>query len=505
MYEKFFRCNKKNGWYSSMKRGTDKALGFNALLNGIKQCCSIIFPLITFPYISRILGSEGYGKYSFSYSVTSYFILLATLGIYTYAIREGAKVRDRQKDIDRFCSQIFSINVCSAVISLTLLIFMIFFFPKFTEYRAYIFIQCTAIVMGVIGADWINGIFEDYLYITIRYIVIQCVCLLAMFIFVKRSEDIIQYCVISVLATNGGNLINIFYVRRYAKIRFTFNMDLKRHLLPLLILFVNSIAITIYVNSDITMLGFFESDKQVGVYSFASKIYNLLKQLINAIIVVSIPRIAYVIKNKPDEYRRLINNIFSMINILLFPIIVAMFFLSDSMITIAGGEQYISGGLVLKILSIATLFAIYASLFTNCVLIVNMQEKFCLKATIISAIVNVGLNIVLIPWLGMIGAAITTVLAEFVNFVLQLYFSKHFFNWRTLTLKPIISCLVGSIMIALICIICNLSFDSSLWKMSIATLISIIVYAYVLLVMENPHAHHIVKIIKRKFRKEKKT
>ena len=92
-----------------------KSLGVNALLNGIKQCCSIIFPLITFPYISRVLGSDGYGKYSFSSSVTSYFILLAALGIYTYAIREGAKIRDNQKSINQFCSQVFSINVCSSV------------------------------------------------------------------------------------------------------------------------------------------------------------------------------------------------------------------------------------------------------------------------------------------------------------------------------------------------------------------------------------------------------
>lgn len=257
-----------------------------------------------------MLGSNGYGKYSFSNSVTNYFILIAALGIYTYAIREGAKIRDDQKAINQFCSQVFSINVCSAAISLLLLFSMVFFLPKFSGYKAYILIQSTSIVMAVIGTDWINGIFEDYFYITVRYIAVQCICLLAMFVFVRRPEDIIPYCIISVLATNGGNLINIFYVRKYAKIRFTFNMDLKRHLLPLLILFVNSIAITIYVNSDITMLGFFESDAQVGVYSFASKIYNLLKQLINAVVVVSVPRIAYILKNKSEEYEMFINKIF---------------------------------------------------------------------------------------------------------------------------------------------------------------------------------------------------
>lgn len=487
-----------------MKDTNKKRLGLNALLNGIKQCCSIIFPLITFPYISRVLGSEEYGKYSFSYSVTNYFILLAALGIYTYAIREGAKMRDRQKELNRFCSQVFSINVFSAIISLFLLIVAIFILPKLSGYKSYILIQSTAIVMAVIGTDWVNGIFEDYLYITVRYIAVQIICLFAMFIFVKRPEDIIQYCIISVLATNGGNLINIFYVRKYAKIHFTFNINLKRHLLPLLILFVNSIAITIYVNSDITMLGFFESDTQVGVYSFSSKIYNLLKQLINAIIVVSVPRISYVIKNKIDEYKTLMNEIYSALNIILLPIIVGMFFMSDSIIMLAGGEQFLSGGIVLKILSFATFFAIYASFITNCILIVNMQEKFCLQATIISAIVNVGMNFVLMPSLGMIGAAITTVLAELVNFVIQLYFSKEFFDWRILNFKPILSCVFGSAIIGLICTICNLTFDEPSVKMIAAVSISIIAYMIVLVYYKNPYAEYFIEVLKKKIGNGKK-
>ena len=477
-----------------------RSLETNALLNGIKQSSSIMFSLITFPYISHVLGSDGYGKYSFSYSVTNYFILLAALGIYTYAIREGAKIRDNQKAINQFCSQVFSINVCSTAISLLLLFFMLFFLPKFSEYKAYILIQSMIIVLDAIGIDWINGIFEDFFYITVRYIAVQCICLLAMFVFVRQPEDIIPYCIISVLATNGGKLINIFYVRKYAKIRFTFNMDLKRHLLPLLILFANSIAITIYVNSDITMLGFFESNAQVGVYSFVSKIYNLLKQLINAVIVVSVPRIAYIQKNRPKEYKILINKIFSVLNIIMLPIIVGLFCMSDSMILLAGGEQYISGNVALKILSVAILFAIYASLFTNCMLIVNRQEKLCLNATVISAIVNVGLNFVLMPWLGMIGAAITTVLAEFVNCVMQIFFSKPFFNWRTLKIKPIISCMCGSVAVGLICMVCNWSFDTSLFRMISAVLISVVVYVGILILMKNPYAKDAVEIIKKKVR-----
>lgn len=477
---------------------TRKSLGVNAVLNGIKQCCSILFPLITFPYISRVLGNDGYGKYSFSYSVTNYFILLAALGIYTYAIREGAKIRDNQDMVNRFCSQVFSINVCSAAVSLFLLFTMVLSLPKFSDYKAYIFIQSTAILMAVVGTDWVNGIFEDYFYITIRYIGVQFACLLAMFVFVRKPEDIIPYCIISVLATNGGNLINIFYVRRYAKIRFTFDMDLKRHIVPLLILFVNSIAISIYVNSDITMLGFFESDAQVGIYSFASKIYNLLKQLINAVIVVSVPRIAYIVKNKPAEYKTFVNRIFSAVNIVLLPIIVGMFFMSDSMILIAGGKQYITGSTSLQILSFATLFAIYASLFTHCVLIVNGQERFCLSSTIVSAAVNVGLNLVLLPWLGMVGAALTTVLAELINFLLQVHFSRPLFDWKTLSLRPSFSCLCGSALIGVICVVCNHLFHTSVSRMVSAIIISVIAYVGTLIIMKNPYAIQTVDFLKSK-------
>ena len=278
-------------------------------------------------------------------------------------------------------------------------------------------------------------------------------------------------------------------------------MDLKRHLVSLLILFVNSIAISIYVNSDITMLGFFESDAQVGVYSFASKIYNLLKQLINAVIVVSVPRIAYIIKNKPLEYKTFLNRIFSALNIVLLPIVVGMFFMSDSMILIAGGEQYIAGDAVLKVLSVATLFAIYASLFTNCVLIVNRQEKLCLKATVVSAIVNVGLNFVLMPTLGMIGAAVTTVIAELVNCMMQMCFSKAFFDWRTLEVKPIVSCICGSAFIGITCLLCNGFFHNSLMKMACAVVLSALVYVITLIVMRNPYATAAMDVIKKRMRK----
>lgn len=473
-----------------------RSLKANAFLNGIKQVCSIIFPLITFPYVSRVLGNDGYGKYSFSYSVAYYFILFAALGIGTYAIREGAKIRDDNEAVTRFCSQVFSINIISMLLSYTALIILIFASAKIRSYTLYILIESTAMIMAALGTDWINSIFEDYLYITIRYVGVQLIALIAMFIFVRTPEDLWKYCVISVFATNGGNLINIFYIRRYVKVHFTKHMDFTKHIKPLLVLFANTIASSIYVNADVTMLGFYTSDSYVGVYSFASKIYNMLKSLINSTINAAVPRISYVLQNEKSNYKDYMNEIFRGVNFFIFPIVTGLFMMSDSIIYVAGGKQYLSGSTALKILSFATIFGIYGSLFSNCVLIVARQEEKCLKSTTVSAISNIGLNFLLIPLLGMNGAAITTIIAEVVNFLMQVRYSKELFNWKNLDFRSVKYNLLGAAGIVVVCAIINSFVHSYFVRLATAVVFSAVVYFSILLIGKDDIAVSILNKIK---------
>ena len=468
----------------------------NAVLNGIRQICAILFPLITFPYVSRVLGSAGFGKYNFSQSVTGYFILLAALGIDTYAIREGAKIRDEKETVTRFCSQVFSINVVTGLVSLCALGILLILNVKIGGYAPYILVESVAIPLAVIGTNWVNSIYEDYLYLTLRYIAIQVIALAAMFLFVRKPSDVLAYCVIAVFATNGGNLINLFYVRKYVRIRFTFYMEWGKHLIPLLLLFVNAVAIMIYVNADIIMLGFYADDAVVGVYSFAARIYSILKQLINAVIVVSLPRISYVIKNRSEAYDAYMRKLFSALSILMLPVVTGMLFMSNSMILIAGGAEYITGDVALKILSVATLFAIYASLFTNCVLIVNRQEKKCLIATSISAVINVGLNLILLPYIGMIGAAITTIIAEMVNCAIQIWYSRPYFHWKKLGIRENLACLPGVVLIAVICVLCNHLIPNVFLRMGVAILCSATVYSAVLVLFRHPYMMEVLQSVK---------
>ena len=150
-----------------------KSFKINALLNSIKKCLSLLFPLVTYPYVLRVIGSTEFGKINFSNSIIGYVMLFASFGISSYAVREGARIRDNKERINEFISDLFTFNLISTILSLAVFFLLIFFNTKLFEYRDILLIQSLSIVLTALGVDWVNTIYEDYLYITIRYIVIQ--------------------------------------------------------------------------------------------------------------------------------------------------------------------------------------------------------------------------------------------------------------------------------------------------------------------------------------------
>lgn len=470
-----------------------KSLKKNAVLGGIKQVCAIIFPLITFPYISQVLTSEGFGIYSFSYSVISYFLLIAAYGISTYCIREASKIRDDKEAINRFASQLFSINIFSVLISYVLLACVLFFSKSLHPYFVYIITLSLIMPLSAIGLDWVNNVYEDFSYITLRYIIFQIVALIFMFVFVRESSDVLRYCLITVFASSFGNILNLFYIRKYVKIRFTFKIDIKKHIVPLTVLFINSIAVLIYVSSDITILGVYYDDETVGIYGFASKIYNILKQLVNAVVVVAIPRVAYTIKNQKESYEYYLNKILWMLCLVLFPIVAGMIGMGDTIIKVVGGDEYISGSGALRILSVALVFAIFSSMYTNCVLIVNNKEKICLYATVVSALTNIVLNVIILPFTGLWGAAVTTVIAEGINCLVQFVYSFKVFRFSRKALVPIVISFCSSILVLGICILNNYLIDNCLLRLVITILMSCILYFLIHLIAGHPLVKNLIR------------
>lgn len=436
------------------------SLKVNGSLNLIKQFCAVGFPIITFPYVSRVLGGEGFGQYSFANSIINYFLLIAALGINTYAVREGAKIRDTSDKIGSFCNEVFSINIMSMIIAYTLLFLVVLFCNKLHPYLILILIQCISIFLVTIGTDWVNIIYEDYAYITIRYIIIQILGLLAIFAFVNSPNDVLTYTLIMTLIYSGGNILNYFYIKRYVKIKFTWKMNLKKHLPAMLAFFSSAVSVLIYVNSDITILGLYYSDETVGIYSISSKIQGILKQLFNAIVVVSIPKLANIQQKSIDEYNRMLQKILDTVLLVVLPGICGMFMLSKKIVWIVAGDEYITGATSLSILSIASLFAIGGSFLNNCILTIKNGEREILIGTSCAALINIALNFALIPTFGINAAAFTTLIAEMVACVYYILRKKKYSLYKLKVTRSTIAAITESIVVIGVCFCCQKTITS---------------------------------------------
>lgn len=463
------------------------SLGLNAALNGLKQLCSIIFPLISFSYCAHILNSSALGALFFNQSVVSYFLLLATLGIPNYAIREGAQLKNNKEKISAFVNELFSLSCITTIIAYICLFLMIFYIEKLYTYRYLMIIQSFQIMLTTLGIDWINSIYEDYLYLTLRYIIIQCICMIALFLFVKKTSDIYMYAIINTFSVAGGNVWNWFYLKKTLpyKIKFIYRINIKKHLIPVFVLFFNSVATVIYLNSDITILGLFTNDSIVGIYSVSSKIYSLVKSMINAMIMVTVPRFSYYLAhNKKESYKKDLNILFNSLILFIFPIMIGIFLEADKILLLIAGEEYISGKIVLKFLSMALIFAVGACYFSYSILIPYHMEQYFMLSTIGAAVINILLNFLFIKRWGMISASITTLIAEIFVFLFSAAFSFRVIKIR-LDLRFIISVLFSSSLIVLVCKLMDSMLFYNKYLLIIEIIVSIIAYLGGLIISKN--------------------
>lgn len=385
----------------------------NAALNAIKTLVNILFPLITFKYASEVLMADNLGKVNFSNSIISYFVLFADFGILTYAAREGAKYRDSRIDFESFSSEIMTINLISVMLSYAMLVILILTWGKLDSYKWILIVQSFIIVFTALGATWINTAYEDFKSLLYRSLFVQVVSLILLFVLVRKQDDYLEYALISVIAQSGGYLLNFFYLKKYRKFGFSFSASILRHLKPLLIIFCTSVAVTVYVNSDITMIGLYRTDKDVALYTVAVKIYTVIKAIFSAILLVEIPRLTSLYYNNDlQSFQRLALDTIKYLMVLIIPVIVLSYLLSQDLILFISTEEYLDANLTFQVLCIAIAASLFATFLTNVLILPQGLEIGSLYATLISAALNVILNMLFIPYMGIIGAAYTTVIAE---------------------------------------------------------------------------------------------
>lgn len=390
-----------------------KSLAKNGAFNVVYSVVNMIFPLITSIYVSRILLVEGIGKVSYVQNIVSYFIAFAALGQPVYGTREIAKVRFRQEEKNKVFSELFILNSFSTLGFSVMYLILVFSSTQFNSQLALMLASGLLIFFNFINVDWFYQGEEEYEYIAIRSIIIKTISIIFIIVFVKSKEDYVLYALISSLAMGGNYIFNIFNLNE--KVRFTIKgLDMKRHLTPLLILMTTIFLGSVYSKIDITMLGIFKSDYDVGLYSYAFKIINMIITACIAISTVFLPRLSFYYSNDKNKFHQLIQFGIRLITFISVPAAVGTFLLSEKIIVLLFGSAFKPAAGTIQIFAILIIVKSFGDLLCYQLIICTGNEKKRLPAYFLASVSNILLNVMLIPILSFNGAAIASVITEFV-------------------------------------------------------------------------------------------
>lgn len=397
-----------------------KSLKQNFIMNAILTMSQFIFPLITFPYVSRILLPVGTGKVSFATSLISYFSLFAQLGIPTYGIRACAKVRDNREELTRTAHELLAINIVMDVISYAVLVLALLFVPRLQEERTLYVVVSATILLTSIGMEWLYKALEQYTYITIRSIIFKFIALIAMFLLIHEQEDYVIYGGISILGGCASNIFNFTNVHKYIDLKPVGNYNIRRHLKPVGIFFAMSCATTIYTHLDTVMLGFMATDTDVGYYNAAVRIKSILVSIVTSLGTVLLPRASYNIEHGlVDEFWRISKKAINYVFLAASPMMLYFIFFAKEGIDFLSGAAYAGSIIPMQLLMPTLLFIGLTNIWGIQILVPLGKEKIVLYSEIAGAVVDLILNAILIPKYASAGAAIGTFVAEFVVLIIQ--------------------------------------------------------------------------------------
>lgn len=474
------------------------SLKTNVIFNYVNTITGLIIPVITFPYASRILLPEGIGTVNFLSSIVSYIVLFTSLGIPLYAVKEIAKCRDDVELRNKTTIEILVLSFLLCLIGYIVVILLGALIPRINSSLGLFYILSLSILFTSIGVQWFYQGIEDFKFITIRALIVRVLAAVSLFLFVKDKNDLLIYGAITVGSTVGNNFINFFHLRRYIPISsFTkYKLDIKRHIKPALHIFVLNLIISIYVNLNTIMLGFMDGDYAVGLYTAANKLPHIVLSLVTSMGVVLLPRCSNLVAaNRMDEFAQICDKAINLVLMIALPATLGLIFLSTPIIQIFCGNDFMEAVPVLYWTSPVILFIGLTNVIGIQILYPLGKENIVIYSTIGGAIVNLILNILLIPRLSAVGAGISTFAAELAVLIVQVYMGREYIPVKIAkkdNLKYLISSLIMSITV-----IVMIHFLKNVWLIVLfCSSFGAVIYLTSLLMLKDSLTLSVIKQIK---------
>lgn len=474
----------------------------NYIYNLLYQILTIIIPLITTPYLSRVLGAENIGIYSFTISIMTYFILFGSLGVAMYGQREIAYVQNDVKKRSKIFFEIFFMRCITLGISL--FIFYITFCSK-GQYSIYYKILILEIIANAIDISWYFQGLEEFKKTVMRNTIVKLISVICIFVFVKESTDLSKYFIIYVFSNFLGNLSLWMYLPKFVQKVKLKELNLLRHIKPTIMLFIPQIATQIYTVLDKTMIGVIVSDKsEVGFYEQAQKIVKLLMTIATSLGTVMMPRIAATFASgNHKKVREYMNKSFSFILLLAFPLMFGIISVASNFVPIFFGKGYDKVVPLLCVISpIIVLIGLSNVTGTQYLLPTKKQNQYTLSV-VVGAIVNFILNLILIKYFASIGASIATVIAELAVTVTQFILIRKeikFIDVAKLSYKYF----YASIIMFMCSMLVGYFIKDNFISIILQVIISCFVYFIILYILKDKIIIELVNKVRNKLRKEVK-
>lgn len=451
---------------------------FYSLLNTIS---SFLFPLIAFPYVARILYADGIGLVNFYSSIVSYISLFVSIGIPYYAVRQIARVRDNTDEMSRQVVEIIVLNLILVIIGYLIVFFLAIFVPRVHENMWLFLLLSINIIFVAIGCDWFYQGIEDFKYITIRALIVRIVCVILLFLFVHDRDDLMFYGAYSVFGVVGNNIFNLIRLRKYINLS-TININSLnpwKHFFPSIQVFGLTLISSLYLNLDTVMLGFMTDNYSVGYYTGAIRITKILMGVATALGTVILPRLSNMAVNENlDEFKKLVEKSIHYVIALSLPMIIGLMVMAPILIHVFCGNNYEPSILCVIIMAPIILFISISYIISQAFYPLNMMRQLYIRACI-SAITNLIANICLIPFYAQYGAAIGTLLAEFVALASSIYMFKNIVKISLINKSNVIY-LFASILMGIIIMIVGNVFHNEMLQLFLMPISGVIVYYLIL-------------------------
>lgn len=401
----------------------------NYILNLINTGTQMLFPLITFPYVCRVIEPDGVGQVNFFQSIISYISLFTCLGIPMYAIREIARDRSDVVQMNRTAMEILLLHSMLTLVGYAIVAILCLTVPQIQVNIPLFLILSLTIFFTAIGCEWFYQGIEDFKYITIRGLIIKTVSVVLLFIFVKSKTDLLYYGCYTVFGVLGGNIFNFFRLRKYIhreNIIFS-ELHIKRHVKPVLKVFSFSVVTSIYLQLNTVLLGFLKNALAVGYFAAATKVMQMLLTMSACLGSVMMPRASHLIaENKEDEFNRLIQKSYDFTLAIALPMTIGLIFCAPSLITALCGVKFEHSILPSQIIAPIILMVAISNVFGIQVLFPKGKINIVTLCCVIGAVADLILNLCLIPFFSYIGTSIAYLGAEVATTVSMYFIGRRY-------------------------------------------------------------------------------